>query len=303
MKHSIVINEVGLRDGLQNQAEWVSTDDKLRLLDTLLDAGVRHFEVTSFVSPKAVPQMADAAPLFARLPKRSDVSYSALVPNVKGCERAIAAGARSLNCVLSSTDTMNRRNINMTLDQALAESEAIVRFARDNDVEMRAYVATAFGCGYEGPVRPDVVERLVARLFDAGAREVIVADTIGAANPLQVSNLMDTLVRRHGAAALSVHFHDTKGLAAANSYAAFQHDIRRFDASIGGLGGCPFAPGARGNAATEDLVHMFEAGGIDTGIQLDKLVTAVEVAEQCVKKTLGSHWLAWRRSSRRKDCS
>lgn len=293
----VIINEVGLRDGLQNQPKAVGTDEKLAMVEALLDAGVRHLEVTSFVSPKAVPQMADAAELFARLPKREDVIYSALVPNLRGCERALAAGVTSLACVLSSTDTMNRRNINMTLDQTVLESEAMIRFAHEHKLQPRAYIATAFGCPYEGHVAPAVVEGLVSRLLDAGAGEVIVADTIGSADPYHVAALIASLVARHGAERLSLHGHDTKGLALANCYAAYREGLRKFDASVGGLGGCPFAPGARGNAATEDLVNMFEAAGIATGIDLDRLALAVAVAEASVGQSLGSRWIAWHRTA------
>ena len=303
MSESIIINEVGLRDGLQNQPQLVSTDDKLRLLESLLDAGIRHFEVTSFVNPKAVPQMADAAELYARLPQRPGVSYSALVANLRGGERALAAGATRLNVALAASDTMNRHNIRMSLPEAVEETEALIRFGHDHGVTVNAYVATAFGCPYEGQVRASVVEELTARLFGAGADEVIIADTIGVAGPFEVTRLLGSLVERHGAGALSVHFHDTKGLAAANSHAAYQQGIRRFDAAIGGLGGCPFAPGARGNAATEELVNLFESGGIATGIDLDKLLPAIAVVEQCVKRASDSRWAAWRRGAKTESCS
>lgn len=303
MSESIIINEVGLRDGLQNQPQLVSTDDKLRLLESLLDAGIRHFEVTSFVNPKAVPQMADAAELYARLPQRPGVSYSALVANLRGGERALAAGATRLNVALAASDTMNRHNIRMSLPEAVEETEALIRFGHDHGGTVNAYVATAFGCPYEGQVRASVVEELTARLFGAGADEVIIADTIGVAGPFEVTRLLGSLVERHGAGALSVHFHDTKGLAAANSHAAYQQGIRRFDAAIGGLGGCPFAPGARGNAATEELVNLFESGGIATGIDLDKLLPAIAVVEQCVKRASDSRWAAWRRGAKTESCS
>ncbi len=296
MSTAITINEVGLRDGFQNQSQFVTTDDKLRMIDALLAAGVSHFEVTSFVNPKAVPQMADADELFRRLPSQSGVTYSALVGNLRGCERAVSAGVRSLAYVLSATDTMNRRNINLDLGGALESAKSVLKFGLSHRLEMRAYVATAFGCPFEGHVAPTVVERLAAELLDAGAGEIIVADTIGVADPMHVSRLLGSLVVRHGARSLSAHFHDTKGLALANCYAAFTQGIRKFDSSIGGLGGCPFAPGARGNAATEDLVNMFESGGYESGICLDSLVAAVEVAERCVSQTLGSRWLGWRRA-------
>jgi hydroxymethylglutaryl-CoA lyase len=291
----IIVNEVGLRDGLQNQPRHVETKDKLRLLEALLAAGVRHVEATSFVSPKAVPQMADAADLMAQLPDRNRIDYSVLVPNVKGYQRARASDARSFATVLACTETMNQRNINMSLAQAEAACAEVMRLAAADGVTGRAYLAVAFVCPFEGKVDSDRVVRLAAAMFDAGAREVIVADTIGWADPVQVADIFRTLARQHRPERLSGHFHDTKGLALANCYAAFEQGVRKFDSSVGGLGGCPFAPGAAGNAATEDLVNMFESAGISTGIDLEKLTAAVAVAEQCVGKTLGGRWLDWRR--------
>lgn len=303
MTDRIIINEVGLRDGLQNQARHVDTKDKLRLLEALLAAGVRHVEATSFVSPKAVPQMADAAELMARLPDRDLVDYSVLVPNVKGYQRARAADARSVAVTLSCTETMNQRNINMSLEQAEAVCAEVMRLAAADGVTGRAYLSVAFVCPFEGNVDSDVVVRLAAAMFDAGAREVIVADTIGWADPVHVAELFRTLTRQHGPERLSGHFHDTKGLALANCYAAFEQGVRKFDSSVGGLGGCPFAPGAAGNAATEDLVNMFESAGLSTGIDLEKLAEAVAVAERCVGKTLGGRWLDWRRTQQAKQAA
>jgi hydroxymethylglutaryl-CoA lyase len=292
----VTINEVGLRDGLQNQPRHVDTAHKLALLDALLAAGIRHVEATSFVSPKAVPQMADAAEIMARLPDIDRFDYSVLVPNVKGYQRARASDARSVAVTLSCTETMNRRNINMSLAQAEAVCAEVMGLAAADGVIGRAYLSVAFICPFEGRVDRDVVVRLAAAMFDAGAREVIVADTIGAADPIHVAEVFAVLARRHGPELLSGHFHDTKGLALANCYAAFGQGVRKFDASVGGLGGCPFAPGAAGNVATEDLVNMFETAGCATGIELDKLSAAVVVAEQCVGRTLGGRWLTWRRT-------
>lgn len=300
MTTQIIINEVGLRDGLQNQPRHVATADKLKLLDALLAAGIRHVEATSFVSPKAVPQMADAADLMAQVPDRTSVDYSVLVPNVKGYERAIAAKSRSVAVTLSCTETMNRRNINMGLDQAEAVCAEVMRRAAAAGVTGRAYLSVAFVCPFEGAVDAGVVYRLAQSMFDAGAREVIVADTIGWADPIRVAEVFDTLTSRHDADRLSGHFHDTKGLALANCFAAFQKGVHRFDAAIGGLGGCPFAPGAAGNVATEDLVNMFESAGCNTGINLEKLVAAIEVAERCVGRELGGRWLDWRRSQQKR---
>ena len=296
MSDHVIINEVGLRDGLQNQPRYVDTAHKLKLLEALLAAGIRHVEATSFVSPKAVPQMADAAELVAQLPERDRIDYSVLVPNVKGYERARAAGASAVAVVLSCTETMNRRNINMSLAQAQAACTEVMRLAAADGLIGRAYLAVAFVCPFEGKVGRDIVLRLADAMFDAGAREVIVADTIGAADPVHVEDVFGDLARRYAPASLSGHFHDTKGLALANCYAAFTAGIRKFDSAIGGLGGCPFAPGAAGNVATEDIVNMFESAGCPTGVDLDKLPAAVAVAEQCTGQSLGGRWLSWRRT-------
>jgi len=292
----VIINEVGLRDGLQNQARRVSTTDKLRLLEALLASGVRHLEVTSFVSAKAVPQMADAEDVMKGLPDRGRIDYSVLVPNVKGYERGCAAGMRSAAVTLSCTETMNRRNINMSLEQTEAVCSEVMRRTVSDGLVGRAYLSVAFGCPFEGNVEPDVVLRLTQAMFDAGAEEVIVADTIGCADPFHVADLFRMLAGRHPPERLSGHFHDTRGLALANCYAAFQQGVRKFDSSVGGLGGCPFAPGAAGNAATEDLVNMFESAGCETGIDLQEFAAAIAIAEQCVGQALGGRWLNWRRS-------
>jgi hydroxymethylglutaryl-CoA lyase len=296
MAELVTVNEVGLRDGLQNQPRPVATEGKLALLAALLAAGVRHVEATSFVSPKLVPQMADAAELYGQLPRRDSIDYSVLVPNLRGYERARAAGATSVALVLGCTETMNQRNINMSLVQARATSVEVVRRARADGVTARVYLSVAFICPFEGKVDEAVVRELAAEMLAAGAAEVIVADTIGAADPVHVARLFEALVAEHGADRLSGHFHDTQGLALANCFAALERGVRRFDASIGGLGGCPFAPGAAGNVATEDLVNMLQAAGYDTGIALDKLAAAVAVAEDCVGQKLGGRWMSWQRS-------
>ncbi len=300
MREAVVINEVGLRDGLQNQPRFVSTADKLALLGALLAAGVKHVEATSFVSPKAVPQMADAADLYAALPEKAAVEYSVLVPNMRGYERARDAGARSFALVVACTETMNLKNINMTLDGAVRAAAEVIARARDDGLQARAYLATAFVCPFEGAVSSDVVHRLAATLIDAGARELIVADTIGGADPVSVGRMFAALAERYGAARLSGHFHDTKGMALANCFAALERGVRKFDSSIGGLGGCPFAPGAAGNVATEDLVNMLESAGYETGISLQALPHAVDVAERCVDAPLGGRWMAWHRSRQRR---
>ena len=299
MREHVTVNEVGLRDGLQNQPRLVPIEGKLAMLKALLASGLRSFEVTSFVSRKAVPQLADAAELFARLPTDQGVNFEALVPNMRGYERAIDAGAKTISVVLGATDTFNRRNINMTLDEAISVCTAVVGRANRDGIKPRAYIAMATACPYEGPTSPDVVFELATRMFAAGAEEVIVADSIGAGNPSQVTHLFETLVERHGAERLAGHFHDTRGMGLTLAWAALQCGIRKFDSSIGGLGGCPFAPGATGNLATEDLVFMLEESGFQTGIDMAGLQKAISVAEAQVGHRLGGRIMSWRRSQER----
>lgn len=296
---TITINEVGLRDGLQNQPVHVSTESKLRLANMLVDAGVRHMEATSFVSPKAVPQLADAAELFLRLPAQDRVEYSALIPNEKGFERALTAGARSVGVVLSATDTMNRKNIRMSLDDTREVCNRIIGLAKDEGVRSRGYVAVAFECPFEGAVAQETVVRLADELYESGADEVIIADTIGAADPSVVFERFTALAQRFDVDRLTAHFHDTRALALANVWAATQAGIRKFDSSIGGLGGCPFAPGAAGNVATEDLVLMLTQCGYRTEIDIDQLIYAVREAGRVTERELGGRMLPWLQSQRR----
>lgn len=293
MNDQVLINEVGPRDGLQNQPVAVSCDDKLRLIAALAEAGLRAIEATSFVSPKAVPQMADADALYPRLPQAGRIAYSALVPNLRGLERARVAGVKEIAVVLAATETMNRRNINMSLDEARAASSETIEGALGLGMRAKAYIAVAFACPFEGTVAPANVFSLAEAMFDAGAAEVVIADTIGGAAPRAVSGLFKECVARFGADRISAHFHDTRGFALANAWAALEQGIRKFDASLGGLGGCPFAPGAAGNAATEDLVLMFEQCGLTTGIDLQKLRQAVVLAGQLVQRPIGGRTAAW----------
>lgn len=291
---SIHITDVAPRDGLQNQAVHVQTADKLRLVRLLAAAGLRSVEAASFVSPKAVPQMADAAELLpqvqAALPA---LRVSALVPNLKGLERACAAGAREIAVVLSATETMNQKNIRMGLDEALQTCRDTLADALRAGLRTRAYVAVAFACPFEGATAVGQVLALALEMRDAGAGEIVIADTIGAAAPTDVARLLDTLLPQLGAETLGMHFHDTRGMALANAWCAIARGVRRFDASIGGLGGCPFAPGAAGNLATEDLVLMAQQCGLDTGIDLPALGVAIDTASRIVGYEVGGHSRAW----------
>jgi hydroxymethylglutaryl-CoA lyase len=296
MPDRILINEVGPRDGLQNQAVHVALADKLELIDALVAAGLRAIEATSFVSPKAVPQLADADQLFPKLPCAEQVRYSALVPNARGLERALNAGVREIAVVLSATETMNRRNINMSLDDTRRACSEVIAAAGARGVRTKAYVAVAFACPFEGNVAPDRVMELARQMFDSGADEVVIADTIGAGNPRDVHGLLGNCAKAFGAERVAAHFHDTRGFALANAWAALSAGIRRFDASIGGLGGCPFAPGAAGNIATEDLVLLAEQCGFETGISVAKLRAAVKIAERVTQRALGGRTTAWLQS-------
>jgi len=295
----IHITDVSPRDGLQNQALPVDTQAKLRLVRLLAAAGVGSVEATSFVSPKAVPQMADAADLMALiLAQLPALRTSVLVPNLKGLERAHAAGAREVAVVLSATETMNRKNINMGLAQAAEVCMQTLQAAQALDLRTRAYVAVAFDCPFEGRTPLDTVLALCGQMHAAGAGEVVIADTIGSASPGMVKERLGALVQVLPAHQLAAHFHDTRGMGVANAWAALEAGIRRFDASVGGIGGCPFAPGAAGNVATEDLVLMAERSGFAAGISIDGLLDAISFAETQLQRPLGGRSAAWLRRQR-----
>ncbi len=277
----VTITDVGPRDGLQNEAVEVATDDKLRLIEALLAAGVTHIEATSFVHPKWIPQLADADQLFPRLPKRKGLVYSALVPNERGYERARAAGCDHVVVFLSASDTHNRKNVNRTTEESLAAVEPLVRRAKADGVYVHGAVSTAFGCVFEGRVPAERVLAVARRLALAGADAVGLADTVGHGNPGQVRDLFERARAELPAhVELVAHFHDTRGMGLANAYAAFEAGVRHFDASIGGLGGCPYAPGATGNIATEELVYMLDEMGVETGIDLERLLAAADLADR-----------------------
>ena len=296
------ITDVAPRDGLQNQQEPVDTQAKLQLIRLLVAAGVRSVEATSFVSPKAVPQMADAGELVplvrAQFP---ELRTSVLVPNLKGLERAHAAGAQEVAVVLSATETMNQKNINMGLQQATEVCVQTLKAAQALGLRTRAYVAVAFDCPFEGLTPLDTVLSLSQRMHAAGAGEVVIADTIGSASPGMVKERLGALVQVLPAAQLAVHFHDTRGMGVANAWAALEAGIRRFDASVGGIGGCPFAPGAAGNVATEDLVLMAERSGFATGISTDGLLEAIRFAELQLQRPLGGRAITWLRRQHAKS--
>jgi hydroxymethylglutaryl-CoA lyase len=297
----LFITDVAPRDGLQNQPLHVPAEGKLELINLLVKAGVHSVEATSFVSPRAVPQMADAAEVVAGVQQRfPDLRTSVLVPNLKGLERAHAAGAREIAVVLSATETMNLKNINMDLAKATEVSEQTLQAARALGLKTRAYVAVAFECPFEGATPLARTLALAQRMHAAGADEIVMADTIGAANPSEVRDRVRAWTTELPASQLAMHFHDTRGMGVANTWAAIEGGIRRFDASVGGIGGCPFAPGAAGNVATEDIVLLAQGAGLHTGIALKGLLAAVDHAQMLLQRELGGRSSAWLRRQREK---
>jgi hydroxymethylglutaryl-CoA lyase len=268
----IVIQEVAPRDGLQIEPNWVATDDKIRLINSLSATGFARIEVSSFVSPKAVPSLRDAAEVFARIERRAGTVYTALIPNRKGAELALAARADELNFVMSASETHHRANMNMTQEHSLASLAAIVQSAHGSGAPVNATVATAFGCPFEGVQPFRKVLDIVRRYLDLGADGITLADTTGMANPSQVCQLVAEALLLVPSDKLTLHFHNTRGLGLVNVLAAYDTGARRFDAALGGLGGCPFAPGATGNVCTEDLVNLCHEIGLKTGLDLDGLI-------------------------------
>ncbi|MEU8230253.1 hydroxymethylglutaryl-CoA lyase [Actinoplanes sp. NPDC048967] len=278
---TVSIREVAPRDGLQNE-EPIPTDNKVRLIDALSGTGVRRIEAVSFVHPRAIPQMADADEVWARAWHNPDVRYSALIPNTRGAERAIAAGFREIEVVVSASDTHNRRNLNRSTDESLDDITGLIPLIHAAGAKLEVIVATSFGCPFEGDIDPKRVASIVERVRADGADRIAFGDTTGMATPRRVRDLL-TEVRPD-----LLHFHNTRGTGLANVLTALELGITEFDASVGGIGGCPYAPGASGNIATEELVHMLEDMGIRTGIDLDKLIAVAELAEDLLGRTLPS---------------
>jgi hydroxymethylglutaryl-CoA lyase len=283
---SIVITEVGPRDGLQNEARPIPVEGKVALIERLAQTGLRRIEAVSFVHPRAVPQMANAEEVMASLRRYPGVAYIGLVPNLKGAQRAVAAGVDELATVVSASQSHNRANLNATIEETMTQIAQIAALAKDAGLPWAGYISTAFGCPYEGKVDADVVISLGQALRRLGAYAVSLGDTIGVANPRQVYELVSRFLKEVPGVELRLHFHDTRGVALANVVAAMQAGATQFDGSVGGLGGCPYAPGASGNVATEDLVAMAEAMGIRTGVDLHALVEVSWFAEELVGRPL-----------------
>jgi isopropylmalate/homocitrate/citramalate synthase len=278
---------VGPRDGLQAEATSVPTDAKLRFIELLADAGLREIEATSFVSPRAIPQLADADELMTRLPRRPGVRYPVLVPNQRGLERAIDAQVDAICLFTAATESYARHNINMTVDESLVAFAPVIDAARERGWWIRAYVSTAFGCPYEGRVDERAVVSLSERLLALGVDELAISDTLGVAAPADVHRVLSALAAAGIATeGLALHLHDTRGTALANVMAGLEAGIRTFDASTGGTGGSPFAPGSAGNLATEDLVYLLDRQGVRHGVDLGKVLDAARFISEALGKTL-----------------
>jgi hydroxymethylglutaryl-CoA lyase len=288
----VSVYEVGPRDGLQNEARVVPTADKLRLIRALAAAGLQRIEATSFVSPKWIPPMADADEVARSLP--AGPAFSGLTPNLRGLERALAAGMREVAVFMSASETHSLKNINKSIAEAQRTSAQVAEAALRQGLKVRAYLSTVWGCPYEGAVSVEQVVRLVQDLVGMGVYEISLGDTIGVGTPRQTQTILEALFYKGvPREKLAVHFHDTRGTALANALVALEQGITTFDASVGGLGGCPYAPGASGNLATEDLVYMLHGIGVETGVDLDKLVDAGVVAQEVVGRPLtGKYFLA-----------
>ena len=286
LPESVRVKEVGPRDGLQAESVILSTEDKLRLIDCLADAGLREIEASSFVHPEAIPPLADAEDVFAGLARRPGVVYSAIVPNEKGAERAVEAGADEIQVFLAATEGYNRSNVGMSVEESLQQAARIAEIVRGADTPFVAVLSVAFGCPYEGPVAQERVLELSGRLIELGAEEIAYGDTTGMAYPTQVRELSEAYRERYPEVPLRMHFHNTRGMGLANVLATLEAGVDCIDASVGGLGGSPFAAGATGNISTEDLVHMLHEMGIKTGIDLEALIGCAQLLEELLEHEL-----------------
>lgn len=281
MMTRLFFNDVVARDGFQIEPNFIPTDDKVALIDALSQCGFAKIEVTSFTSPKAIPMLRDAEEVMRRIQRVQGVEYTVLVPNLRGAERAFESHADEFNLVMSTSETHNRANLRMDREKSIAALAEVIRFV-DGRTPINVSLSTAFGCPMEGDVPQSVVEQYVQRFADLGVRGISICDTTGMAHPAQVSKMAEDLLRKFDSVQLTFHFHNTRGMGLANILAAVQSGITRFDGSLGGLGGCPYAPGASGNISSEDAIHMLDAMGYETGIDLDALLTIAKQLPQIV---------------------
>ncbi|MEW6265453.1 MAG: hydroxymethylglutaryl-CoA lyase [Thermodesulfobacteriota bacterium] len=287
----VTVVEVGPRDGLQYESAFFPTDKKIALIELLGSAGLKRLEISSFVHPKFIPQFQDVLEVIQGVAGKGGVLYSALVPNVKGCEKAVQTGIDQLALFLSASETHNRKNVNMSVAESLAALTAVARLGREAGKSLRGYIVTAFGCPYEGIVPLTRVLDLIKAYQDMGVVEISLGDTTGMANPSQVARVMAAAIEAAAPLAVAGHFHNSRGTALVNVLAAYQSGVRVFDSSVGGIGGCPTALGALGNVATEDLVNLFEEMGVPTGVDFDRLLAAARLAQEVIGRDLDSYTL------------
>lgn len=286
---SVSIREVGPRDGLQNESKFIPTDEKIQWINHLSNSGLNYIEVTSFVNPTWIPALSDAEYVAKHIKKSPDVTYAALVPNTKGLFRALESGIDEVAVFISASETHNKKNINKTISETEIVLSEVVKESISNKKTIRGYISTVFGCPYEGNIETDQVIRLADSLFEMGINELSLGDTIGIANPVQVKQVLEQLLKRYPADSIAMHFHNTRGTALANVLASLEMGISKFDSSLGGLGGCPYAPGASGNLATDDLNYMLTNMGIETNIDPKKLNAAALYIQSKLQKPLDSY--------------
>ncbi|MFY0781036.1 hydroxymethylglutaryl-CoA lyase [Peribacillus simplex] len=288
----VIIKEVGPRDGLQNEKVIIPTRSKIDWIDQLSDTGLSYIEVTSFVHPKWIPQLSDAVEVAKGIKRNPGITYAALVPNQRGLESALEANIDEISVFMSSSETHNLKNINKSISDTFPVLKDVIGTAAKSGKTVRGYVSTVFGCPYEGEVSTEQVFRVCDQLFEYGINEVSLGDTIGVASPRQVALFLEQAVKRYDISQIALHFHDTRGMALANVLESLNYGVVTFDSSLGGLGGCPYAPGASGNVATDDLIHMLHNMGIHTGINQEKLTKAATMMQSFLEKPLPSHQMA-----------
>lgn len=289
----VTINDVGPRDGLQSQEKILHVSDRVGLIRAIAAAGVANIEVGAFVSPKAVPAMASTDQILAEISDLSELTKTVLIPNYRGYQMAKEAGAKRVAMVLYASEGMCQKNVNMSVADAEASARMTIAQAAEDGIAVSAYIAVSFGCPFDGNISPSHVAHLVDRYFEFGVDQIVLADTIGAANPALVKNTFEPIISQLGDVNIAAHFHDTRAMGLANVYAAYEAGVTKFDASIGGLGGCPFAPGASGNVATEDVVMMFEQMGVGTGIDMPALLAASSLAIELTGTAKGGRARTW----------
>lgn len=296
-KH-VTLKEVGPRDGLQNEQVHMATADKVQLVNLLSETGLHYIEVTSFVHPKWIPQLADAVEVLQAIKRKKNCTYAALIPNMQGLERALQVNIDEASVFMSASESHNQNNINKSIDETFPVIKEVVLGVKSARKQVRGYISTVIGCPYEGYIQPEKVLRVVDKYLEMGIAEISLGDTIGIGVPTQVERLLEELLKRYPVEKFAMHFHDTRGIALANIMKSMEMGITKFDSALGGLGGCPYAKGASGNVATEDLLYLFDGMGIYTGVEMNALLEAATFVEQKLGKPVASKQMAIARNER-----